>query len=181
MQLATETVSVTPTADFTAPETAAAPGTAVRRIQDHPPQRRRGRVRAAQDLDRDDQGFPRRERRHRRGFGARARAGRAADRSGRPGARAPPAFGRHVPHRGHPGPGRARAHARRRAQRRPRLRALPRGARAGARQAAREAAAAVREARPALNVTENGVVAAARRGEDHGARRRPRAKASAAT
>ena len=53
---------------------------------------------------------------------------------------APPAAGRHVPHRGHPGPGRARADALGRARRGARLRALPRGARAGARagEAARE-------------------------------------------
>ena len=49
---------------------------------------------------------------------------------------APPAAGRHLPHRGHPGPGRARADALGRARRGARLRALPRGARA--RRAAQE-------------------------------------------
>ena len=43
------------------------------------------------------------------------------------------ARGRHLPHRGHPGPGRAGADARRRARGRARLRAVPRAARAGAR------------------------------------------------
>ena len=42
---------------------------------------------------------------------------------------------RHLPHRGHPGPGRARPDARRRARGRARLRAVSRAARAGARQA----------------------------------------------
>ena len=77
------------------------------------------------------------------------------ERGGR--ADAPPALGRHLPHRGHPGPGRAGADARRRAQRRARLRALPRGAVEGARAKEREAQDQGKRAQqPAINVKEGG-------------------------
>ena len=104
------------------------------RLQGHPPQRR-GRRRSSPDkiADRGDQGVPRGERRAGRGVSAGARDGRAADANGGRGAGAPPAVRRHVPHRGHPGPGRARADALRRARGGPLLRAVPRGARASAR------------------------------------------------
>ena len=78
MQFATETALVPSDSPiFPLPSTARSAVTpSTTEIQDHPPQRRGRRLRAGQDLDRDDQGVPRRERRHRRGFGARARAGR---------------------------------------------------------------------------------------------------------
>ena len=64
---------------------------------------------------------------------ARARAGREADRRCRRRADEAQAGRRRDPHRGNPGPGRARDDARRRARGRARLRALPRAPLAGAR------------------------------------------------
>ena len=79
--------------------------------------------------------------------------GRRADRGRGQRADAPPAAGRHLPYRRHPGPGRARADALRRARRRARLRAVPRGARA--RRRAPGEGARKRKARR-FNVVENG-------------------------
>ena len=60
-----------------------------------------------------------------------------ADRGGRARAAALASGRRHLPHRGHAGPGRARPDARRRPRGRARLRAVPRAPLAGARQAGR--------------------------------------------
>ena len=105
----------------------------LRAVQGDPPQRRGRRLRAGEDHHRDDQGVPRRQRRPGRGQRARARRGREAHRRRRQRADEAQAGRRRDPHRGNPGPGRARADARRRARGRARLRALPRAPLAGAR------------------------------------------------
>ena len=104
----------------------------LRRLQDHPSQRRGRGLRALQDRGGDDQGLHRGPRRPGRRVGRHPRAGREAHRPRGPGADAPAAGRRHVPHRGRAGPGRAVPDARRRARRRPVVRALPRAPRAGA-------------------------------------------------
>ena len=114
------------------------PASRLRGLQDHPPQRRGGRLRAGQDRGRDDEGVPRGARHAGRGLGARARDGRRPDRGGGARAAAPrraaaPSISRTSRTRS------SWPDARRRARRRPRLRAVPRAARAGARQAARSA------------------------------------------
>ena len=117
------------------PPAAPSPATAYAALPDHPPQRRRGAVRAEQDRRRDDEGLPGGARHAGRGLGQRARDGRRADpgRGARAGALAPGR--RHLPYRRRAGPGRTGPDARRPPRDRPRLRAVPRTPHAGARQA----------------------------------------------
>ena len=108
------------------------PGDVVRGLQGHPPQWRRGRLRAIEDRGGDDQGVHCGAWRAGCCIGRDPRAGREAHDQRRHGAVASSAGRRHLSYRRRAGPGRTFADARRRARCRALLRAVSRTARAGA-------------------------------------------------